>query len=380
MAAATRPPLAILFLVATLHAAYALADPPPFVAIDAFSSCDPSVFPNEKDVEQWGILPRSKFEILGVVCTVEGCHYEEFIPEFPSLNGAGPPWCVDASTNCINGGVPQRANLTRQLEIFDQRIGAWIPDEEWDGWAALEFENWTPIWEENTDPTSWHGLRYQQYSIALVKAEFPSLNETEVVAKAKEEYEEGAVAFMKGVLDHLHQLRPKARFGFYGFPNQYYCTLGCTDGCNCYADPTDGAILGARNDKASAVWDASGEHAHNLVPRPTATDILSARILSHSRRPRTQAPSSRASTSPAGTRTRSRRPSSPRMWRRRCASLEARSARCLPPTSSHSNGHGTITPSGTAQASRHSSTAWCPSLTKTSPWSSTRPRTPARPA
>ena len=62
---------------------------------------------------------------------------------------------------CVNGGVPQRANLTLQLELLAGWIHLWVPDPDAAGDASIDFEDWTPVWEENTDPSGWHGKRYQ---------------------------------------------------------------------------------------------------------------------------------------------------------------------------------------------------------------------------
>ena len=51
--------------------------------------------------------------------------------------------------NPSNGGVPQLGNLTAHLEYITQHLPLWIPDEKWTGHAVFDFENWTPIFEEN---------------------------------------------------------------------------------------------------------------------------------------------------------------------------------------------------------------------------------------
>ena len=70
----------------------------------------------------------------------------------------------------------QRANLTAQLALLDGWIHTWVPDPAWSGNAAVDFEDWTPVWEENANPSGWHGKRYQDYSIELVQAAQPSLS------------------------------------------------------------------------------------------------------------------------------------------------------------------------------------------------------------
>ena len=117
----------------------------------------------------------------------------------------------------------QRANLTAQLTLLDGWIHTWVPDPAWSGYAAVDFEDWTPIWEENTNPSGWHDKRYQDFSIELVQAAHPSLSLAEATAKAKEEFEAAALGWMVGVLERLKELRPQMKVGFYGIPNQLYC-------------------------------------------------------------------------------------------------------------------------------------------------------------
>jgi hypothetical protein len=153
-----------------------------FVAYDAFSRCGSndgrSVFQDAAEVTRlWGIRPRT--EILNPNWSTELA--------FPVIEGSGPPWCSN-STQCINGGVPQAANISLQLQLIDQRIDSWIPDAEWAGHFAIDFELWTPVWDENSGSSPWHSKRYQEYSIALVAAAAPWLNQSATLAKAKLEF------------------------------------------------------------------------------------------------------------------------------------------------------------------------------------------------
>ena len=124
-----------------------------------------------------------------------------------------------------------------------------MPDPAWSGYAAVDFEDWTPVWEENTNPSGWHGKRYQDFSIELVQAAQPSLSLAEATAKAKEEFEAAALGWMVGVLERLKELRPQMKVGFYGIPNQLYCETNwhpCTPLCLLHvcAEPS---LKGGRN-------------------------------------------------------------------------------------------------------------------------------------
>ena len=54
---------------------------------------------------------------------------------------------------------------------------------------GCSFENWTPIWEQNTENNNWHGKRYQNYSISLVRQAHPSWSLERITAQAKVEFE-----------------------------------------------------------------------------------------------------------------------------------------------------------------------------------------------
>ena len=47
--------------------------------------------------------------------------------------------CV-AAADCVNGGVPQRANLTLQLLLFDVITDNFLPDKDYSGSVNLDFE------------------------------------------------------------------------------------------------------------------------------------------------------------------------------------------------------------------------------------------------
>ena len=243
-----------------------------FAVIDSFDVCGPILFPgphanpNTSVVSNatvdsaflqssFSITPSDRTETIGFLCTIEGCdNHKVSLPLpfglFPTITGSGPPWCADPK-DCHNGGVVQRANLSAVLERFTEILPNFVPDLLYDGYVQLDFEDWTPIWEENSDPVPFHGRRYQEYSIQLVNQSHPHLNASAAQMLAKQEYEKAALAWFVGVLDHLHRLRPRAHFAWYGVPDttSYWAN---------YDDPTQGAALRARNDRLIPLWAASG--------------------------------------------------------------------------------------------------------------------------
>jgi hyaluronoglucosaminidase len=225
--------------------------------------------PPPVDVTQWGFTSRNYTQV-GNECSNPGCRpWTQGL--FPTINDTGEK---------INGGVPQAGNLSLHLNSFKEGVLKWIPDEEWSGNAVLDFEAWTTIWEENSSPDNWHGKRYQNESIRIVREKQPSLNSTEIVAVAKREFEIAATEWFVKSLELGRSLRPNAKWGFYGLPSN---TLGkCSSGggskthsenindVECSYDGPDGLKLKNYAERQSAVWNASDA----LFPSIYYPDVL----------------------------------------------------------------------------------------------------------
>jgi hypothetical protein len=187
----------------------------------------------------FGITSRTAAQTIGQWCSTAGCNDSTIaalartnacagstlglIPSaFPSISDAAVNssghynHACEAAADCINGGVPQSANLTAQLSILENYVHLWIPDKDWSGLGQVDFELWTPIWEENTGPGGYHSRRYQDLSITLARKQHPNASNDVVLAVAKREFEQAALNWMVGVLDKLHALRPRAKWGYYG--------------------------------------------------------------------------------------------------------------------------------------------------------------------
>ncbi|EPB68893.1 hyaluronoglucosaminidase [Ancylostoma ceylanicum] len=49
----------------------------------------------------------------------------------------------------VNGGTPQNCSLEQHLEIIKKNITERIPDENFDGLAIVDLEEWRPLFDEN---------------------------------------------------------------------------------------------------------------------------------------------------------------------------------------------------------------------------------------
>ncbi|EYC45006.1 hypothetical protein Y032_0442g1533 [Ancylostoma ceylanicum] len=117
----------------------------------------------------------------------------------------------------VNGGTPQNCSLEKHLEIARKNITDLIP-ENFEGLAIIDLEEWRPLFDQN-----FWGLKsvFRNQSIAIVKEKNPNLeNETEIAKLAEKEFNDAAKKFFVKTIQLGRELRPGAKWGFYGFP---YC-------------------------------------------------------------------------------------------------------------------------------------------------------------
>lgn len=200
------------------------------------------------DVSAWGFAPGNSTQ-TGGACSQANCSA-----------WSGGLWpSIGPSGEISNGGVPQAGNLTAHLEYISTHIDAWLPDPLWSGNAVFDFENWTPIWEENTSSDWYHSEQYQNLSMAVVAATHPTWNESQISSQAKLEFEAAALAYFVDSLELCTSLRPHAAWGFYGFPDNPYgpcVSAGVNPQCG-YRNPLVGPLLRAINDQLSPIYAAS---------------------------------------------------------------------------------------------------------------------------
>ena len=105
--------------------------------------------PQGIDISAYGIFPAN-FTQTGNSCSNPGCKaWTQGV--FPTISSEG---------HIVNGGVPQKANLTEHQMVLTRDVVGWIPDPDWSGNAVLDFESWTTVWELNTGGGDWHSVRY----------------------------------------------------------------------------------------------------------------------------------------------------------------------------------------------------------------------------
>jgi hyaluronoglucosaminidase len=176
------------------------------------------------DLSTYYMFPAN-FTQTGNDCSTPGCsHWTQGV--FPTISESGKK---------VNGGVPQRANLSEHLQRLASDVTHWIPDPEWSGNAVLDFEAWTTVWELNTDSGDWHSLRYPAYSVELEEEAHPDWDIKDIYLQARKQFNVSALNFFAKTLETLTTLRPKAKWGFYGLPMNFY---GPCEGSGTVSIPT----------------------------------------------------------------------------------------------------------------------------------------------
>jgi hypothetical protein len=225
----------LLFVLALTAAASVNAVP---FGFNAFCN-----YPCHKDYQP-GCLPQ-QFGMAACAQTRIGSY-----GAFPELSSTGKV--------TVNGGVPQAANMTEHMASLVNHLATWVPDVNFTGNIVIDFEAWTPIWEENGGASNWHAKRYQTFSEKLARAQHPQLNATAITAIAKRDFEAAAISFFVTTLEFFRAARPHARAGFYGFPGGMFgACLHETHDCG-YNNPKIAPARRALNDGLAAIWNASG--------------------------------------------------------------------------------------------------------------------------
>ncbi|MDX2115130.1 MAG: hypothetical protein SFZ24_05840 [Planctomycetota bacterium] len=134
--------------------------------------------------------------------------YEQHFGEYPRI------WANRDGTHVSpeHGSIPQRTNYTTHLAKVRRDIAAGIPDPNWDGYAILDFEGWEPVWDLLRNE------RMKEESRRHVRARFPVMSPAEVERRAKLEFETAAFDFLQRTLEECKRTRPRAKWGFYGYP------------------------------------------------------------------------------------------------------------------------------------------------------------------
>uniref|UniRef100_A0A8R1U063 Hyaluronidase n=1 Tax=Onchocerca volvulus TaxID=6282 RepID=A0A8R1U063_ONCVO len=157
-------------------------------------------------LKRYGILVNSGHKFLGEVIVV---FYEEKFGLLPYYHNYSDP------KSAVNGGIPQRANISAHLSVVRNNISKQIPDANFSGLAVIDYEKWRPLW----DLHNYYKLKiYQNESIAHVKTRNNGISESNAKKIAMDEFNNASVNFLLETIREAKKLRPNATWGFYGMP------------------------------------------------------------------------------------------------------------------------------------------------------------------
>lgn len=114
-----------------------------------------------------------------------------------------------------NGGVPEAADMQAHATKLIADIGQQIPDASFDGYAVLDYESWEIFWDD-TDDT------HKALSRQVARTKYPGATDAEIEAFAKRDFEAAAKTFILLTLNTAKQVRPNAKWGFYGYPRDFH--------------------------------------------------------------------------------------------------------------------------------------------------------------
>ncbi|XP_076052617.1 hyaluronidase B-like [Oratosquilla oratoria] len=159
------------------------------------------------EVEQYGITQNTDDVFRGDKMTI---FYNP--GEFPHFDG----------DDVINGGIPQRGNLTRHLLQFYNDVIEQVP-KDFEGVAVLDFEAYYPSYSMNK-------LEFKNIVKQWVMEQYPDWNDDQIKAYAELSFNETIKPYFEAPLIMGEALRPKAVWGYYHFP---YCHNHKPDDVGC---------------------------------------------------------------------------------------------------------------------------------------------------
>ncbi|XP_051777322.1 hyaluronidase-3 isoform X2 [Erpetoichthys calabaricus] len=188
------------------------------------------------DLSQFDIVENRRERFQGQNMTI---FYRNKLGLYPFIRKGG---------RFVNGGVPQEAPLEKHLVLAEMQIEQLLASD-FSGLAVIDWEEWRPLWVRN-----WGRMKkYQRRSEALVRRKYWVLPEKQVRAKAKEEFENGAMALMSRTLGLATQLRPSGLWGYYKFPDCYNYNWKKVDNYTGHCHPKDTE----RNNRLAWLWHKS---------------------------------------------------------------------------------------------------------------------------
>ena len=168
------------------------------------------------DWQSLHISGNANFSDNGVAVSTFQPENTGLLPYYVSGPGCAPHKpCI-----AVNGGLPQRANVTAHLEVWRKAIKRYLPNINSTGAAALDWENWKLSFEANLGGTYKEYEVYVNESVALVRLRHPRWPADKIYSAAKAEFEAAARTLFTRTIDLARQMRPAMHWGFCEWPLQ----------------------------------------------------------------------------------------------------------------------------------------------------------------
>jgi hyaluronoglucosaminidase len=112
--------------------------------------------------------------------------------------------------NPEHGGTPIEVNIDAHLAELRKDVEKYVP-ADFSGWAIIDYESWDPVYSACKE-------EYRQRARAIVRQRHPNRSDADIERLAKVAWESAARTFLERTIELCKQMRPKARWGYYGVP------------------------------------------------------------------------------------------------------------------------------------------------------------------
>ena len=158
-----------------------------------------------------------------------------YCPKLAGYNFTFGLWPHYDGTTAVNGGIPQRGNLTAHLAAVAAAIDGVFPDVDHAGVVVIDWELWYPWLIPQSDSV------YVNESLRFANGD---------VSLAVQQWNTTSLQFMEETVKLAVRMRPKASWGYYGRPGCY------TGWANASGPPGCWPSVQVRNNALMPLWEA----------------------------------------------------------------------------------------------------------------------------
>ncbi|KIH64304.1 hyaluronoglucosaminidase [Ancylostoma duodenale] len=139
-------------------------------------------------------------------------------------------------------------NLEQHLAVVEKQIKREIPDENFDGIAVIDVEEFRPLYSMN-----WGEKEvYKKQSKLLIESQYPHFTPKDVEYWAEIHHNKAAKRFFVETIKLARRLRPKAKWGYYDYP---FCNYKLQNPEGDYECSTKARSF---NDQMFFIWNVTG--------------------------------------------------------------------------------------------------------------------------